>query len=369
MKYKKKLTILQVLPSLDSGGVERGTIEIASYLAKKKHNSFVLSKGGRLVNNLEKNGSTHIQMNIGKKSLFSLLLIPKLIKIFKILDVDIVHARSRFPAWLVFISLKFIPKKSRPNFVCTVHGFNSISLYSSIMLKGDKVIVVSNAVKKYMIDNYDVNKSKLNLIYRGVPLNLNINKNSIEYKNWLRNWKKTYPQIQSKKILLFPSRLSRHKGVEDFLELIKKLKNINLKVVGLIVGEAKSKNYLDEITRAIKRLGIQNEIIIVGYSKDIYEIISVSKIVYAIQKVPESFGRIVIESIKIGTPVIGYNHGGVSEQLSLIFPDGLIDNGDKSKLFNKTLEFLSKKPLVKKTKKFSLEEMQKKTLKLYESFY
>ena len=360
----KKLNILQILPDLESGGVERGTLEIAEYLVKKGHNSYVVSSGGRLVNNLIDGGSVHFHLPIGKKSPVALLSIYKLLKIYKQYKIDIVHVRSRLPAWIVLLSFKFLSASQRPKFVTTIHGYNSISYYSSIMTKGDAVIIVSNALKKFILKNYDVDKSKIFLNYRGVADLKNI-KSRKNFLNWKLNWFNKNKHLKEKKILTLPTRISRRKGIEEFIDLISYLKGINFIVHGLIVGESKSIRYLRDLENKIKHLCLQQNITFLGYRSDIYEIMSISDIVFSLSSIPESFGRTVIESIKLRTPVIGLNHGGVGEQLSMIFPEGLVDLNVKNLLQKKTVNFIKKKPSVKRTNLFKLIDMQKNTLKVY----
>jgi len=360
----KKLNILQILPDLESGGVERGTLEIAEYLVKKGHNSYVISSGGRLVKKLIEGGSVHFHLPIGKKSPLALLSVYKLLKIYKQYKIDIVHVRSRLPAWIVLLSFKFLGANQRPKFVTTIHGYNSISYYSSIMTKGDAVIIVSNALKKFILKNYDVDKSKIFLNYRGVADLKNI-KSRKNFLNWKLNWFNKNKHLKEKKILTLPTRISRRKGIEEFIDLISYLKDKNFFVHGLIVGESKSIRYLRDLENKIKHLCLQQNITFLGYRSDIYEIMSISDIVFSLSSIPESFGRTVIESIKLRTPVIGLNHGGVGEQLSMIFPEGLVDLNVKNLLQKKTVNFLKKKPSVKQTNLFKLIDMQKNTLKIY----
>ena len=219
----KKLNILQVLPALESGGVERGTLEIAEYIVKKGHNSYVISSGGRLVKKLIEGGSKHFQLSIGHKSPFALFTIFKLLKIYKEHNIDIVHARSRLPAWLVFLSLKFIFFRDRPKFVTTIHGYNSISFYSSIMTKGDVVIIVSNALKNFIFKNYKINKTKVFVNHRGVE-DLTKKFNQSHMSKWETKWTKENQYLKNKIILTLPARISRHKGIEDFIYQIFKIK-------------------------------------------------------------------------------------------------------------------------------------------------
>jgi glycosyltransferase involved in cell wall biosynthesis len=365
---KKKINILQVLPSLESGGVERGTIEIANYLRSRAQNSFVISNGGRMVTELKKNGSVHLKLPIGKKNPFTLLLIPIIIYFIYKNKINIIHARSRMPAWLIFLTIKLIPKKIRPYFVTTVHGYNSISLYSKIMTMGDKVIVVSNFIKNFIIKNYNVDPKKIYLIHRGVPRNLKKTM-KIDFDMWRILFEKNYPIIKNKKILTISARVSRTKGIDFFIDLISNLRKAEINIHGLIVGETKSASYLKKINRQIEDLDLKKNISILGYRYDIYNIIQYSDITYCLSIVPEPFGRGVIESIKLGTPVLGFDHGGCGEQLTEIFPAGKVKYKNLNELILKTRIFLEKKPKISKINKFDLESMQKKTFKLYESFY
>jgi len=359
-----KLNILQVLPSLHSGGVERGTLEIARYIVGKGHNSYVISSGGRLVDQLQDHGSKHIKMSIGKKSVISFFLIPKIIKFIKKEKINVVHVRSRFPAWIIYLTLLFINKNQRPFFITTVHGFNSSSWYSKIMTKGDKVIVVSNFIKDYIKREYVVDEKKIVLIHRGVSKNIKPF-DAFMFNKWKKNFEKEYDYLKNQKILSISARISRTKGIDLFVDLMHKIVIKRKDVHGLIVGDAKSNNYLNQIREKIIKLKLEKHITILGYRHDIFNILQYSDITYCLSTTPEPFGRVVIESIKLGTPIIGFNHGGVKEQLLEIFPEGIVELNNFEELQKLTNKFLVKKPKIKKTKKFTLEEMQEKTLQVY----
>ena len=147
----KKLTVLQTLPALHSGGVERGTLEIARALVAAGHRSIVVSDGGRLVEQLEREGSEHITMPVHRKSLASLFQIRPFRRLLEELKPDIVHARSRIPAWIAWLALRRMNPATRPRFVTTVHGMYSVSPYSAIMTKGEVVIAVSETVRDYVL--------------------------------------------------------------------------------------------------------------------------------------------------------------------------------------------------------------------------
>ena len=199
--------------------MERGTLEISKYLISKNQRSIVISEGGRMSRKLVKEGGQHIQLPIGKKSLLTLRIIPKLINIFNKNNVDIIHIRSRFPAWICFIATTFMPHSKRPSIVTTFHGPYSINWYSSIMAKGDAVIAVSKMIKSYILNNYKINPEKIFLNYRGVDVK------EFPYlfkpeKLWIHKWNKDYPKSQNKILLTLPARVTRWKGQIDFLHII-----------------------------------------------------------------------------------------------------------------------------------------------------
>lgn len=367
VEMNKKLTIIQILPNLMSGGVEKGVLEVAKYIVQEGHESIVISGGGRLVDKLESDGSEHITWDIGRKSFIAFLYVIKLIKLIKSKKIDIIHARSRLPAWIVFLALKLLNKKERPHFITTVHGFNSISFYSSIMTKGERVFVVSKSVQKFITKNYKFNHSNIILNYRGIdPREFNLN--SLLNNSWLKSWKEEFPNLNNKIILSFPSRITSRKGHEDFIYLISKLKQDNLNIHGLIIGDPKSPSnkYFQSLKDQVNDSNLNENITFTGYRNDVKNIIAISDIVYSLSREPESFGRTVIESIKLKTPFIGYDHGGVGEQLSMTFPEGLVELNNKEALYKRTKKILKEKPKIRNTDLFLLDDMLKKTLKTYQ---
>ena len=164
-----RLTVVQLLPALESGGVERGTLEVGKALVDSGHRSIVVSSGGRLVEQLVANGSVHVTMPLGKKSLFTLLQVGRLRRFLREEQVDILHARSRMPAWIGWLAWRGMPVAQRPHFVTTVHGLYSVNAYSRIMTRGERVIAVSDTARRYILDNYpDVDPRRVVTIHRGV---------------------------------------------------------------------------------------------------------------------------------------------------------------------------------------------------------
>ncbi|MEI6631556.1 MAG: glycosyltransferase, partial [bacterium] len=161
------MNILQILPELHVGGVETGTVDLARALVKLGHKAVVVSAGGELVRDLEACGARHYHLPVHKKSIFAILkLIPELQKIIKKENIDIVHARSRVPAWIAY----FAARRSGCLFITTCHGYYKKHLFSSVMGWGKRVIVLSNAIGRHMIDDFSVPHERIRLIPRSVDL-------------------------------------------------------------------------------------------------------------------------------------------------------------------------------------------------------
>ncbi len=241
-------TVLQILPSLDYGGVERGTVEIANELVRRKHKSIVMSANGRLVPELTASGTEHIDLPVGEKSIMSIRLIPKIYQLLEERQVDIVHVRSRMPAWLTHFALKKIQQKKRPILVSTVHGPYSVNPYSKIMMSGSRIIAISEYIKNYILNNYpDINENKIEVIPRGV----NNKEYYFDYKPenvWTKNWYEEFPYLQNKFLITLPARLTRWKGQNDFIEIITKLNAMGINIHGLMVGgiDKRKKRYFHE---------------------------------------------------------------------------------------------------------------------------
>jgi glycosyltransferase involved in cell wall biosynthesis len=327
MNENRSLKVIQLLPELISGGVERGTLEVGKYLSEQGHQSMVFSNGGGMVKQLVDEGSTHIQMPIHRKNPISLLQVFNLRRLFLLEKPDIVHARSRVPAWLAFLALKSITRSRRPTFITTVHGFYSVNPYSAIMTKGDEVICVSESIKDYVQRNYGkVPEKKLKVIHRGI--------NQDEFPrmvsptgDWLTNWYNNYPLTKNKKLLLIAGRITQLKGHECFLKLLSRLPD---DFHGLVVGSIhpKRENYYRNLLKQVRKMNLEQRVTFTGACKDMKEIYLLSHATLSLSSKPESFGRTVLESLSCGCPVVGYGHGGVGEILKDCYPSGSIPFGN-----------------------------------------
>lgn len=364
----RKLTVVQVLPALQSGGVERGTLEVGRHLVEHGHRSIVISAGGRLVDRLLREGSEHVSWDIGKKNPWTLRLIPVLRRFLVQNKVDILHARSRMPGWICYLAWKGMNPKTRPRFITTVHGLYSVNAYSAVMVKGEKVIAVSEATRDYIMHGYPgVEHERIELIPRGVepdefPYGF---KPTVE---WLGAWQSEHPQLAGRKILCLPARLTRLKGHHEFIELVARLRAQGMSVHGLIVGgeDPNRQGYAAEIRQAVHDRGLDDAISFTGARLDIREIYAISDIVFSLSTKPESFGRTVLEALCMGVPVVGYDHGGVSEIMRTLYPEGRVEPENIGQLTATVAKLLESPALVRQDNPYTLKNMLDRTLALYE---
>jgi len=364
----KPLTIIQVLPELNSGGVEKGTLEIGQYLSQQGHRSIVVSAGGPMVRKLLEQGSEHIQANIGTKSLMTLKYIPWFRALLLAIKPDILHLRSRLPAWICYLAWKSLPKASRPRLVTTFHGQHSVNRYSAIMTCGERVITVSDFMRDYIVHAFpQVDSSKIRVIYRGVDTRL-YNPDYHADKQWLEQWHQQFPQTKNKKLLILPGRISRRKGIEDFLNIVAEASRLTPNIHGLVVGGASSLKtaYLEEVKALVTSKGLDQLITFTGQRDDLRNIMSVSSILLSLSQKPEAFGRTVTEALSLGIPVVAYDHGGVSEQLRQLFPAGSVPLSDYKLATQRVLETLQQKNVkIANNRCYTLSSMCSETLNTY----
>lgn len=368
MAEEKKLTVLQLLPALESGGVERGTLEIAHALVEHGHRALVMSAGGRQVAPLVASGAEHFTWLIGKKSLKTLFLVGKLRTFLLEQKVDIIHARSRVPAWIAYLAWRGMNPSTRPRFVTTVHGLYGVNRYSEIMTQGERVIAVSDTVRDYILREYpDTLPVRIQVIYRGV-----------EGKAYPHGWKPDpawqqafaaqFPQAAGKQLVTLPGRITRLKGHEDFIELIARLKRRGLAVHGLIVGGASTSKlrYLQKLRDRVRSMGLESDISFTGQRDDLKNILAISNLVLSLSTQPESFGRTTLEALRLGVPTAGYDHGGVGEILRTIYPEGLLTLGDFDAATKCIATLLQQPSPVPDDDFYPLRNMLSQTLELYE---
>lgn len=362
------MRVLQALPALRSGGVERGTVEFASDLVKRGHESFVVSNGGPMAEQLRGQGSTHIFMPIHRKSPASFGQILPMRKLLLDLKPDIVHVRSRMPAWIVFLALKSIPTDRRPAIVSTFHGMYSVNPYSAIMTRADHLIAVSDCVRTYVLNSYPVSEKKLTVIQRGVDVEA-FRQRELS-PQWRERWFRQYPQLADKKIIMMPGRISRWKGQLDFLAMMARLVERRPDCHGIIVGgaEAGKEHFLEELEKERRRLNLTEKVSFLGQRNDMTTLYLLANVVCHMSTKPEPFGRTVTEALASGTPVAAFDRGGVAETLRACFPGGLVQPDDIGAFAQTALSLIDNPvPKIEIPWRFQLAAQTETTLQVYEN--
>lgn len=364
----RRLTVVQLLPALEAGGVERSTLEIAEALVRAGHRAIVVSKGGRLLPQLEAIGAEHVALDIGRKSPLALRHVRTLRKLFAETQVDIVHARSRLPAWLAWFALRGMRGDSKPRFVTTAHGLNSPSRYSAVMTRGERVICVSNSVRDYLLQHYPrTDPAKLVVIPRG------IDPARFPRRPWPDRDARAqvvaqFPQLGGNgPLLLLPGRGTRLKGHADALRLLAQLRSSGLDARLWMPGarEAGREAYVAEMEALLQSLGIAGAVAMTPPTDAIAQAYAASDLVLQLSRKPEAFGRTVVEALSVGRAVLGWDHGGVGELLRELQPQGAVAPFDEAALVSKARALLAQPPSPPATIPYTLHAMQEATLGLY----
>ncbi len=369
-------TILQVLPSLETGGVERGTVDITEAIVNSGGRAIVVSSGGRLVSDVERAGGEHIKLPVNSKNPIRMFLNSRAISgIVLAKGVDIVHARSRAPAWSALLAARRTNRK----FVTTFHGTyneNNIlkSYYNSVMTRGDAVIAISEFIAGHIRRKYGVPKNILSVIHRGVDLErfslTNISENRVEAL--ARTWRLP----DGVPVIMLPGRLTRWKGQEVFIQAIKKTGLNNLKC--LIVGSDQGRHaYKASLEKLIAQKDLSDVIHLIDHCDDMPAAYMLADIVVSASVEPEAFGRVAVEAQALGRLVVATNHGATKETIENGSTGWLVNPNDATAMAEilKTLlsytreerKKISTLAIQHISNNFSKEEMCEKTIKLYKS--
>jgi glycosyltransferase involved in cell wall biosynthesis len=319
--------VLQVLPALVTGGVERGTVEIAGALAEAGGTALVASAGGPLVRTLERAGGRHIDLPLDSKNPFVVRRnADRLAEAIEAFGVELVHARSRAPAWSALWAAR---RTGRP-FVTTFHapygtgGLPFKRLYNSVMARGERVICISRFVMDHVAQTYGVPAERLRLVHRGVDLEI-FDPDRVSPERLIqlaRRWRLP----DGVPVIVLPGRLTRWKGQTDLLRAAAKLEDLEFLVV--LVGDDQGRTaYRAELERLIGELGLAAKAMIADPCNDMAAAYMLSDVVVSASTDPEGFGRVVAEAQAMGRPVVASDHGGAPEQLlpgetGLVYPPG-----------------------------------------------
>ena len=306
----KKPVVLQVLPELETGGVELGTIEVASELARHGIKNFVASKGGRMEHELQKLGVEHFTLNLKSKNPFTILRNAKKLEAYiRENDINIVHARSRAPAWSAYLAAK----RAGVHFMTTFHGTYGLGpwglkkIYNKVMVMGERVIVISNHIKNHVLKNYKVDESKLRLIYRCVNLD-RFSPEAVTQERMIQKIKE-YNIPDDKPVLFLGGRITKWKGQHLLIEALSKMKSQDYYCI--IAGDEQGREtYFNNLMALAKKYKLGNKVGIYGKVLDMPAAMMVSDVILSTAIEPEAFGRIAIEGQAMGKIVVASNIGG-----------------------------------------------------------
>lgn len=301
------MRVVQVLPELNEGGVERGTVELSRELVKRGIESVVISKGGKLVERVERDGGRHIAMDVcSKNPLTALPRTGRLKRILNEVQPDIVHARSRVPAWLCRLS----GCGKRWPFVTTVHGLNSISRYSKVMVSGDRVIAVGGPVREHVCKGYGLDPASIKVIERGVDMNA-FDPKDID-QDFVESFRHAH-DLADKFIVTSVGRVTYLKDYESLIKAIGQLGPDMPDLRALIVGgvHEDKQAYAESLKALAKAQGVGDRVVFTGSQSKIAEVYALSDVVVNASLKMGNVGRTVVEALAMGTPVIATTWPGL----------------------------------------------------------
>ncbi len=306
-----RLTILQILPALISGGVERGTIDMAAHIVSLGHVALVASAGGPMVHELERCGAKHIPLPLQSKNPFAIFRNAKdLRKIIRKYNVDIVHARSRAPAWAAYRAVR----GTSAHLVTSFHGRYNFKgklkrWYNSVMTRGERVIAVSHFIKNHIAQNYRAESSVIDVVPRGIDLS------RFDPAKVLRDRMVKLAQEwnlpDDKPIIMLPARITRWKGQAELIEALAHLKR---DFFCLLIGSSHGHEaFQKKLEARIIQSGLGGKIRLTSECKDMPAAYLLADVVVSASTEPEAFGRVVVEAQAMGRPVVATAHGGAIE--------------------------------------------------------
>lgn len=309
----KRRTVLQVIPNLGAGGAEQTCVDVTAALVKAGHRAIVISNGGPRVIDIQRAGGEHIQMPVHSKNPLTMWI--NSLRIQKLIErelIDVVHARSRAPAW----SCHWACENSFAHFMTTCHAPYNIGdsdwkrKYNAVIAKGELVIANSEYVAKYLTQNYDIKPDRIRIIPRGIPLEkFSPSLASTERMMRLSDlWR--VPEVAT--IILMPGRLTRWKGQAVMIEAMAKLKRDDVYCV--LLGDDQGRNeYREELEQLAVDLNVHERVRIAGHCDDMATAYMLANVVVSASIEPEGFGRVAVEAMAMGRPLIATDIGGSKE--------------------------------------------------------
>ena len=346
---KKKIKVLQVIPKLGYGGAETGCYDLAHFLPEQGCKSFIVTSGGVLLKFIKKEKVKVFRLPVQSKNpiliLFNAIIISLIILIY---NINIVHARSRAPAWSCLIATKITSRK----FVTTFHGTYNFSnrfkkFYNSVMVRSHLIIAGSNFIFSHINENYGDfflnRKRKLLVIFRGINANY-FNPQKISLSK-IEKFSKKNSIDRDKFIILLPGRLSFWKGQKIFIEALKLLseQNNNQPFEGIIIGDDQGRSvYKKQLIALVERYRLKKIIKFIDHCDEMPVAYKIANLVCSCSSEPEAFGRVSVEAQSMGIPIVASDIGGSTETIVKDKTGFLFKSGDSNALTNAIIMVMQK---------------------------
>lgn len=358
------LRIVQLLPALNEGGIERGVVELNREFVERGIESVVVSSGGRLVPEIERHGGRHVTLDVAAKNPLTFpSRVLRLRRAFRELQPSVVHARSRVPAWLCVLANRC----PRFPFVTTVHGLNSVNPYSRVMTFGDRVICVSEVVSAHVQQHYRLDPARITVIQRGVDLNLfDPARADTDFIEQFR----TKHRLENRKVIMSVGRITWLKDYESFIEAIAKVRETRPEVVGVIVGGVvpEKRRYFGDLRARVARSGLQDGVVFAGSQSRMPELYALADVLVNASLKMGNMGRTVAEALAMNTPVLATTEKGLRNLVRDGVNGYVINTHDPADLASKMLRALElSRDGVRETipREYTLDCMVEQTLEVY----
>ena len=346
---KKKIKVLQVIPKLGYGGAETGCYDLAHFLPEQGCKSFIVTSGGVLLKFIKKEKVKVFRLPVQSKNpiliLFNAIIISLIILIY---NINIIHARSRAPAWSCLIATKITSRK----FVTTFHGTYNFSnrfkkFYNSVMVRSHLIIAGSNFIFSHINENYGDfflnRKRKLLVIFRGINANY-FNPQKISLSK-IEKFSKKNSIDRNKFIILLPGRLTFWKGQKIFIEALKLLseQNNNQPFEGIIIGDDQGRSvYKKQLIALVERYRLKKIIKFIDHCDEMPVAYKIANLVCSCSSEPEAFGRVSVEAQSMGIPIVASDIGGSTETIVKDKTGFLFKSGDSNALTNAIIMVMQK---------------------------
>ena len=372
------LTVLQIVPRLEMGGVERGTLEITEAITRAGGRALVATAGGRLLPRVIKAGGEVIAMNVDTRNPLNLWQNARLLaRLIEDLQIDIVHARSRAPAWSAY----WATQRTGAHFITTYHGAYREDLvfkrrYNEVMARGRPVIAVSDFIRRLIIERHQVAPERIVTIPRGADIKV-FAEETVGNERTVKLAQQWGLLDDPRPVIMLPARLSRWKGAEDLIDAADRLRAMRGDdFLILLVGEDGGNGFEAVLRKRIGKLGVGGIVHLAGGCADMAAAYKLASVVVSASTEPEAFGRAVVEAQAMGRPVIAAGHGGAQETVAHGSTGWLYPPGDIARLtieLNKALNLdpsgrahMGLAARARVHSRYTVAAMQRATLEVYE---